>query len=118
MVDRGAPPSVAVGGLSRVTPPRRTHRSRSSRADVNGVRISDTEAAALVSASSCRVTFSAAGAQSKTAQCMKYDAPNHQFLYQWALAKKPNGTATITVTVGYPGTTTTTTKSATITITI
>jgi hypothetical protein len=86
-------------------------------ADVSGVRIPDAEAAALLSGSPCRVAFSATGAQPKTAECMKYDPINHQFLYNWALAKKPTGTATITVTVGYPGTATTSTKSTTITIT-
>jgi YVTN family beta-propeller protein len=83
--------------------------------DVNGALISNTEAAGLASA--CRVTFSASGAQSKTAQCMKYDSTNHQFIYNWMLAKSPTGADTITVTVTYPNTTTTTTNSESITIT-
>jgi hypothetical protein len=84
-------------------------------ADAGGTRISDTQAAALASA--CRVKFSASGAQTKTAQCMKYDAKNHQFVFSWMLAKTGTGAETITVTVSYPGTTTTTTKSESITIT-
>jgi hypothetical protein len=84
-------------------------------ADASGTRISDAQAAALASA--CKVTFSASGAQTKTAQCMKYDATNHQFVYSWMLAKNGTGAETITVTVSYAGTTTTTTKSESITIT-
>jgi hypothetical protein len=57
------------------------------------------------------------GVQAKTAQCMKYDASSHQFIYNWGLAKKPTGTATITITISYPNTTITTTKSTAITIT-
>ena len=84
-------------------------------ADGSGTRISDTEAAAMASA--CRVKFSATGAQTKPAQCMKYDATNHQFVLNWMLAKTGAGPAVITVTVSYSGTTTTTTKTDPITIT-
>jgi hypothetical protein len=85
--------------------------------DVNGVRIPDPQAAALVSGTTCRVRFSAVGAQPKTPQCMKYDASSHQFVYNWALARNPTGPATITITISYPDTTVTTTKSTAITIT-
>ena len=85
-------------------------------ADANGVRIADTQAAALT-ATPCRVTFTATGAQPRTATCLKYDPATDQFLYTWALAKTPTGTAALTVTVTYPGTTTVSTKPEQITIT-
>jgi hypothetical protein len=81
----------------------------------NGTLIPDTEASSL--AASCRVAFSATGAQPLTKTCLKYNATTHQFSYNWKLAKGPTGTDTITVTVGYPGTAITTTKTETITIT-
>jgi WD40 repeat protein len=84
-------------------------------ANGDSTRISDAEAAGL--ASTCRVTFSAAGAQSKAADCMKYDSASHQFIYNWKLAKSGTGAATITVSVSYGGTTTKTTISEPITIT-
>jgi hypothetical protein len=82
--------------------------------DVNGTRISDAAAQALVT--QCAVTFSVSGAQAKNAQCMKYDALNHQFIYNWKLGKGPLGVATITGTVSYTGTTVTTSLSESITI--
>ncbi len=85
-----------------------------SLADVNGVRISDTEAAGLASA--CQVKFSASGAQTTTPQCMKYDASSHQFVFTWKPAKTGTGTATISVAISY-GTSTTTAKSETISFT-
>lgn len=83
--------------------------------DAAGVRISDADAAALVS--TCRVTFSAIGVQPKAAQCLKYDPLMDQFIYNWKLAKSPTGTATITVAISYPGSTVTTQLSEAITIT-
>ena len=83
-------------------------------ADAAGSRIPDADAAALAVA--CRVTFSAAGAQSRTSQCLRYDASKDQFVATWKLAKKPLGAATIQVSVSYSGTTTATQLSATITI--
>lgn len=80
-----------------------------------GTRISDTEGAALAAA--CRVRFSATGAQTTAAQCMKYDAAMDQFVYAWKLASNGTGTATIVVTVTYPGSTTTTQLTLPITIT-
>ena len=56
---------------------------------------------------------SASGAQTKSAQCMKYDPGKHQFVYGWKLGKSGTGAATI----GYPGTTSTTQKTVPITIT-
>jgi CSLREA domain-containing protein len=84
-------------------------------ADRAGTRIPDASAAAMASA--CRVKFSATGAQSQSATCMKYDPLMDQFVYTWNLAKKSTGTATITVTISYPVTTTTTKLSEQITIT-
>lgn len=83
--------------------------------DGAGTRISDEEGAAL--ASSCRVRFSASGAQTKTAECMKYDAAKDQFVYTWKLGKNGTGAATITVTVTYPGSSSTTQQTLSITIT-
>jgi hypothetical protein len=83
--------------------------------DAAGTRISDAAAAAIASA--CRAKFSASGAQTQSATCMKYDPAMDQFVYTWRLARKPTGTATITVSIGYPGTTTTTQLSEQITIT-
>jgi hypothetical protein len=83
--------------------------------DVNGVQIPDAVAAGLASA--CEVNFSASGAQTLAPQCMKYNAPSHQFVFTWKLAKTGTGSETITVTVSYPGTSTTTTNSEPITIT-
>jgi hypothetical protein len=82
-------------------------------ADANGTRISDTEAQGLLSPT-CRVTFTATGAQSASA-CTKYDTANHQFIYNWQLGSK-TGNDTITIKVSYPGTSATTTLSDQITI--
>jgi hypothetical protein len=83
-------------------------------ADVNGVRISDPEAAGLLSPA-CSVTFSASGAQTLNPVCMKYDSANHQFIYTWKLGNQ-TGPETITATVTYAGTNTTTTTSLPITL--
>lgn len=72
--------------------------------DLAGTRIPDAEAAAL--ARNCLVTFSATGAQTKTAQCLKYDARADQFIYNWKLAKTGTGMAAISVSISYPGSTT------------
>jgi hypothetical protein len=79
-----------------------------------GVRIPDAEAAALASA--CRVTFSAAGAQSQPAQCLRYDSVMHQFVFNWKLGKQPPGAVTISAAVSYPGATLTTKLTENITI--
>jgi hypothetical protein len=83
-------------------------------ADANGVRIADSEAQGLLSPT-CRVTFSATGAQSVSG-CVKYDTANHQFIYNWKLGQK-TGNVTISVTVSYPGTTGTTVLSEPIVVT-
>jgi hypothetical protein len=80
-----------------------------------GVRISDATAQAL--AANCRVKFSASGAQTKSAECMKYDPEKNQFVYSWKLGRNGTGPATIRVTIGYPGTASTTQKTLQITIT-
>ncbi len=88
-----------------------------SLADVNGVLISDTAAAALLSPT-CMVKFSAGpGPQTLAATCMKYDKATDQFIYTWKLgsAFSPPD-ETITVAISYPGTTSTTTMSEPITI--
>jgi len=83
-------------------------------ADGAGVRISDADAAVL--STSCSVTFTATGAQTKTPQCLRYDLATRQFIFNWKLGKQPLGAVTITVTVSYTGTTATTTLSENITI--
>jgi hypothetical protein len=83
--------------------------------DGAGTRISDAVAAAIASA--CRAKFSATGAQTQAAVCMKYDPAMHQFVYTWQLAKKGTGPATITVSIGYAGSATTTKVTEQITIT-
>jgi hypothetical protein len=83
--------------------------------DVNGARISDAAAAALLSPT-CMVKFSATGAQTTAPTCMKYDTTSHQFIFNWMLGKK-TGAETITVTVSYPSPASTTVKSEPITIT-
>jgi hypothetical protein len=84
-------------------------------ADGNGTRIPDAEAQSLVSGT-CRVTFSATGAQTANA-CMKYDTIANQFVFNWKLAGSGIGLATIKVTVTYPPTAPTTVLSETITVT-
>ncbi|HET7168680.1 MAG TPA: hypothetical protein VFI69_05715 [Candidatus Limnocylindrales bacterium] len=83
-------------------------------ADAAGLRIPDAEAAALAAA--CRVTFTATGAQSQTAQCVGYDPTKDQFVITWKLAKKPLGSATIRVSVSYPGTSSATVMTRQVTI--
>jgi Domain of unknown function DUF11 len=57
---------------------------------LNGVRISDADAAALLSPT-CRVFFSAGTNDSLLPKtCMKYDSASHQFIYNW---KIPGGTS-------------------------
>jgi hypothetical protein len=82
--------------------------------DHAGVRITDGEGAALARA--CRVTFSATGAQTRAAQCFKYDARNDQFIYNWKLAKTGTGAATIEIAISYPGSSLQTTLSQSIII--
>jgi hypothetical protein len=84
-------------------------------ANGDSTRIADAEAAAL--ARDCRVEFSATGAQSRSASCMKYDAASDQFIFNWKLGKSGAGTATISVTISYSGTTAKTIKSEPISIT-
>jgi hypothetical protein len=82
--------------------------------DSSGTRISDADAAIISAA--CQVTFTATGAQSRTAQCLRYDVLTHQFIFNWKLGKQPLGAVTIRVVVAYPGTTFTTSLSESITI--
>jgi hypothetical protein len=83
--------------------------------DAAGNRIADAAGASL--AASCRVTFSATGAQPKPAQCMKYDPATDQFVFTWKLDKTGTGPATIAVSVSYPGSSTVTRLSEGIVIT-
>jgi hypothetical protein len=80
-----------------------------------GVRITDAEGIAL--GRSCRLTFSASGAQSTGPTCLKYDAAKDQFIVNWRLAKTGTGPTTISVSVSYPGSTTLTTLVEQIVIT-
>jgi hypothetical protein len=83
-------------------------------ADINGTPIPDSEAQSLLSPS-CRVAFSASGAQTASG-CMKYDVAAHQYIYNWKLGGQ-TGNEKITVTVSYPGTSSTTVLSEPIVIT-
>ena len=94
-VNQGVPVKVALG-------------------DGDGIRISDSEGAAL--ASDCRVMFSASGAQAQEPACMKYDARKDQFVYNWKLGRQSAGPAEIVVTVSYPDTSVTTLLTEMITI--
>ncbi|HEV8103700.1 MAG TPA: hypothetical protein VGP69_08195, partial [Gaiellaceae bacterium] len=82
-------------------------------ADMSGVRLSDSAAAALLTPI-CRVKISSASL-SLAPTCMKYDPANDQFTFSVKLSNP--GTQTVTVTLSYPGTTFTTTKSVTFTAT-
>jgi hypothetical protein len=68
--------------------------------DDKGARVTDARAAELL-AIPCRVTFSASGAQTRAASCMKYDAVNNRFFFNWALGATGIGTATIKITIAY-----------------
>src|SRR5262249_41469715 len=85
-------PPVAPGSSFRRS---QTVPLRIALANAIGVRIPDAEAAAMLSPA-CRVFVTASGAQS-TSGCMKYDAANHQFVFNWMLGKGATGPATITV---------------------
>ena len=65
---------------------------------LNGVRISDTEASALLSPT-CRVFFSAGSTPAVPPTCMKYDALNKQFVYNWKVAKSTTPTAPATIPI-------------------
>jgi hypothetical protein len=75
-------------------------------ADSNGVRLSDAAAAALVTPGNCRVKISAGSAVTVAPTCVKYDAVDHQFVFNIKLTKQ--GSETVTVTVSYPNTSSTT----------
>ena len=83
---------------------------------LNGVRISDAAAAALL-APTCRVLFSASSTPPVPPTCMKYDAGDHQFIYTWKVADTTAAsTIQITVSVKNPDSTTNAGLSDTITI--
>lgn len=81
----------------------------------NGVRLSDAAAAALVTPGNCRVKISAGPAVTVTPTCVRYDAVNHQFVFNLKLTTR--GSETVTITVSYPNTSSTTNKSVSFTIT-
>jgi hypothetical protein len=83
-------------------------------ANASGVKIPDAQAGALSAA--CRVTFTATGAQSQPAQCLRYDLGARQFVFNWKLGKQPLGAVTISAAVSYPGATLTTKLTENITI--
>ena len=88
--------------------------------DINNKRITDARALSLV-ATPCQVKFSASGAQTKAASCMKYDATNNVFFFNWKIDTAGTGTANIKVTATYQFTvpaTVTATQSRTVTITL
>jgi probable HAF family extracellular repeat protein len=68
--------------------------------DINNKRITDARALSLV-ASPCQVKFSASGAQTKAASCMKYDATNNVFFFNWKLGTAGIGSATLKVAATY-----------------
>jgi hypothetical protein len=82
--------------------------------DSDGNRISDADAEAL--AADCRVTFSASGAQATGPDCMRYDAEEDQFVFNWRLAREGTGEASIKASIAYPGTNATTEKTMQVTI--
>jgi probable HAF family extracellular repeat protein len=68
--------------------------------DVHGERISDARAEALA-APPCKVKFSASGAQSHGAACMKYDAAADWFWFDWKLDAAPLGSTILNVSATY-----------------
>jgi hypothetical protein len=82
--------------------------------DAHNVPISDAEAKGLLSPT-CRVKFSASGAQSAIA-CMDYHKGKNEFVYDWKLGQQ-TGNVTISVTISYPGTASTTVLSEPISVT-
>jgi hypothetical protein len=64
---------------------------------LNGVRISDADAAALLSP--CRVFFSAGSTPAVPPTCMKYDSIKHEFVYNWKIATGTTAPATIPIMV-------------------
>lgn len=65
---------------------------------LNGRRISDADAAGLLSP--CRVFFKTEGASpSDGPVCMTYDATKHQFQYDWKIAKTTAPTAPATISI-------------------
>jgi len=107
-------PSKVVGFLPTASKstwkPGRTVPIKFSLTDPYGANISDTFAVGLLSPT-CRVKFSASGAQTVNPVCVTYDALTKQFQYNWKLGKAA-GAETVTVTVSYPGTDYTITNSA------
>jgi probable HAF family extracellular repeat protein len=84
----------------------------------SGERISDARAASLA-ATPCKVKFSASGAQSRTAVCMKYDAIANVFYFNWALGTSGTGSTDLKVAATYKFSMPeiiTTTKSRTVSI--
>jgi hypothetical protein len=65
---------------------------------LNGTRISDPEAAGLLSPT-CRVFFSAGATPSVGPVCMTYNALADEFRFNWKIAKGTTAPATITVSV-------------------
>ena len=68
--------------------------------DVYGHSLVDADAAALVTAP-CRLTVSAAGAQSLAPTCPRYDSANHRFMTVWHTAPLATGRVTISVVITY-----------------
>jgi uncharacterized repeat protein (TIGR01451 family) len=65
---------------------------------LDGVRISDADAAALLSPP-CRVLFSAASNPSVPQTCMKYDSLSHQFIYNWKIASGTSAAVNVPIKV-------------------
>ena len=102
---------VAYGnGSGFLSPPKKSIWKRGQTVPIKlmltnaqGIHISDSDAAGL--AKNCNVTVAATGPQTIPAPgCMKYDATQHQFVYNWNLPKTgATGTSNLTATINYPG---------------
>ncbi|MDP9219421.1 MAG: Ig-like domain repeat protein [Actinomycetota bacterium] len=70
--------------------------------DVNGVKVDDATAAALIAAP-CRLTVSATGVQTLASKCPTYDSSIDVFQYNWKTTKNGTGAVTVKVSLSYPG---------------
>ena len=84
---------------------------------LNGARIADADAAALLSPT-CRVFVSVNSSPALPQTCMSYDALKDEFKYEWKIPKNTAPAAvTITVTVKNADGTTNATKLTTVALT-
>jgi len=77
-----------------------TVRIRAVLVDAEGSRITDARANSLIAAP-CKIKFSATGAQGRTALCMRYDASENVFYFNWKLDPAGTGSTTSKVSATY-----------------